>query len=215
MRHLTTTLVVLVSLGCNSQQGESISASNNFGNQKIAVRHIVEIVRLKDPMYNPGIAIRTRIKNNTGRNVFFYVPQTQVWYDDNGRKTLYTEEIPARTPGVIPEDYQPWHDTIDNPAFDLANEMIKKRPELRDHNDVQRFIFAANVTFLKDQEEKEIIDEITLIQQNLPGQCKIVTSYLRPARDRDKILDAPPAQYNGYEFWNEPIVSDTTLLNIR
>jgi hypothetical protein len=217
MRYLTTTLIFFLFLGCNARRQDGYnSRSSSIGNQKIEVTHTIEIVRLKDYVYNPGIAIRTKIKNKTGKDIFFYRPQTQTWYDYNGKNVQYTFETSMDRPlGVIPEDYQPWYDTINNPAFDLANEMIRKRPELRGRSDLQRFIFAANVFFLKNGDEKEMIDGITSIQHTLPVECKIVTSYLRPIKDGNKILDTPPTHYMGYEFWDEPIFSDTTLLNIR
>jgi hypothetical protein len=215
MKLLLVPLAFCLIVGCNNerQMGQNKTRKDL---EEIVVKHTIEIVKLNDYVYNPGIAIRTMVKNQTGRDIFFYRPQTQAWYNYNGRKVLHSDEAPMDwSLGVIPQDYNPWNDTINNPAFDLANEMIKKKPELRDHNDLQRFIFSASVFFLKDGEEKEIIEGITSIQHTLPVNCKIVTSSMRTVKDGNKILEAPPSTYRGYEFWTEPIYSDTVFLTIR
>lgn len=209
-------VTLLLFFGCNPKRQIGQDETKNESSEKIGIEHTIEIVRLKDYVYNPGIAIRTKVKNKTGKDIFFYRPQTQAWYNYNGKNVIFRAETSMdRSLGVIPQDYDPWNDTTDNPAFDLANEMIRMTPALRDHKDLQRFIFTANVFFLKNGEEKEMIDGITSIQHTLPVNCKIVTSSIRTVDDGNKILETPPSNYQGYEFWTEPIYSDTVFLRIR
>ena len=210
MRLLLIPITIMGLLSCSTDRQIHQDERRCGPDHKIEVKLMIELVMLKHHVYNSGIAIRTTLKNRTGKDIFFYQPEMQA-YSDNGRLQL----MPDLTPGVVPEKYRFTRDTVNNPAFELANEMIRKKPSLRDPNDLQRFIFTANVLFLKNGEEKEIIRGITGIQNFSPENFKIVTSSLMSVQDGNKILDAPPAHYQGYEFWTEPIYSDTLFLSIR
>lgn len=195
------TLLVLMNCSTEERRGIDVTLS-------------LEVVKWTNQYYPVALLMKAKVKNTTRNDYFFYAPDLQSWYSYKNKRVVTTG--PSLTDfSFFDTSKNRAVDTIGNLHFALADFILQDASRSKkSSDDIQRFIFAANILFLKAGEETELTRGITDLQ-NVGGKCKLVASSRDTVQKKAFILGHPPSEFKGYRFWKGRLLSDTLYLTLK